>query len=67
MDIAELQRRFPFAYRALPEPYQNDSCLEFYEDINGNLIARAKEDQSAVLGEGEWMWLPLSMTWASIG
>lgn len=65
--LVELHDRFPFAYRGLPEPYQNDSCLEFYEDCNGNLIARATEDQKPILGEEEWMWMPLSMTWASIG
>lgn len=62
-----LHKRYPMAYLALPSAYQNDSCLEFYEDCNGNLVAAPKDDQKAILGDKEWLWCPLSMTWAEIG
>lgn len=29
MNTLELARQYPDAYEALPEPYQNDDCLEF--------------------------------------
>ena len=38
-DLKELQLRFPEAYNALPESYQNDSCLEFFLDANNYLCA----------------------------
>lgn len=38
LDYASVQTSFPEAWKALPEPYQNDSCLSFYLD-NGDLLA----------------------------
>lgn len=62
----ELAERYPLAFKALPEAYQGDSCLEFYEDVNGHLIATATDDQKTILGDDEWLWMPLSMTWCKI-
>lgn len=50
---SQLQVEYPQAYLALPIPYQNDSCLEFYQDCNKNLCAGPKEDQVSALGEWE--------------
>jgi hypothetical protein len=45
----ELRDKYPGAYNALPEAYQNDNCLTFFLDINNNLCAEYN------MG-GEWIW-----------
>ncbi len=61
---AQLQLEYPQAFQALPESYQADSCLDFYQDCNYNLCCGPKEDQVSALGEweavfdiekGEWL------------
>ena len=43
MDTRELSKRFPAAFAALPECYQNDDILSFYQDSFGVLWARERE------------------------
>jgi hypothetical protein len=49
----QLVEQYSQAYLALPIPYQNDSCLDFYQDCNRNLCCGPKEDQVSALGEWE--------------
>lgn len=49
MNTIELASKHPKAFDALPEPYQADSCLEFYES-NGRVFARPCVDQLSILG-----------------
>ena len=50
MTLNELEKKFPEAFAALPEPYQADSCLEFGVDDFGILYARPIASQVAHLG-----------------
>lgn len=43
MDTRELSHAFPKAFAALPECYQNDDVLSFYQDSSGVLWARERE------------------------
>ena len=63
MNEIELSRKHPRAFDALPEPYQNDSCLEFSDD-NGILIAKPRPDQIGVLGD--WTAVFNGLAWESI-
>ncbi len=48
-----LESEYPEAYKALPEPYQADSCLEFC--IDGlELLAYAAQGQEQAIGETVW-------------
>lgn len=58
----EVEKMFPEAYSALPEPYQNDSCLDFMFD-EGMLFAYPKHDQHDALGHWEAVYVPKSKTW----
>lgn len=50
MNTLDLSRKNRKAYDALPEPYRNDDCLEFfYKD--GELYAQPADGQSHL---GEW-------------
>lgn len=62
MNTQELSDKFPKEYAALPEPYQNDDCLEFIID-NGVIYCRPDRSQVSVLGN--WVsvfdgheWIP---------
>lgn len=39
LSYQQLREQHPEAWAALPDCYQNDSCLTFYTDVNGNLCA----------------------------
>ncbi len=45
----EFSRAYPEAFVALPEPYQNDSCLEF-SDAGEDLICYPLPGQENALG-----------------
>ena len=50
MNTMELCTKNPNAYEALPEAYQGDDCLYFYED-KGMLFCRPAEGQEGALGQ----------------
>jgi hypothetical protein len=52
-DIHHLCTHYRDAFAALPEPYQNDNCLDFYVDVNGGLCCTPKIGQEFALGEWE--------------
>lgn len=52
--IEQLELVYPAAYKALPEPYKNDSCLTFFIDNNGHLCAETDTDEEYVWFDGEW-------------
>lgn len=47
----EVQEKYPEAWARLPEPYQNDSCLEFYI-VEGDLFCAPEDGESAFLAIG---------------
>ena len=49
----ELEEQFPDAFSALPEPYQADSCLEFFLSSagGGTVFAKPKPEEIPVLGD----------------
>jgi hypothetical protein len=68
MNIQQLEKYYPDAYMALPEPYKCDSCLEFFE-IDQNyydldyigppqplLWARPVKGQETTIGNGPWVF-----------
>ena len=61
----QLRYTRPQAFAALPEPYQEDDCLMFYIDINGNLNAVPDEDNVAILGDWEMMFDSTSEAWVT--
>lgn len=54
LSYAQVQRDFPKAWESLPEPFKNDSVLEFFIDINGHLCASG----NLGVGEEEFLWDP---------
>lgn len=67
MDTLQLAHKDPAAFRALPDPYQADSCLTFYRR-NGKLYCKPCKDQTYILGK--WVarynrkmdnWEPVSL------
>lgn len=63
---SELEVKFPQAFAALPEPYQADSCLEFYIDCNSNICCAPKADQVNILGNWECMFDAIQREWILI-
>jgi hypothetical protein len=63
---AQLMVEFPQAFAALPEPYQSDSCLDFYQDCNYNLCCSPAEGQSFALGEWEAVFNSDKGEWIAI-
>lgn len=59
-DLQELQKRYPEAYAALPSSYQNDSCLTFFVDVNGNLIAQHDLGEEFMFTKGENKWIRIA-------
>lgn len=60
MNTKQLSKRYPMAFKSLPEPYQADDCIEFFEK-DGTLFAKAGKGQETILGmwvaffdDGEW-------------
>jgi hypothetical protein len=55
-NLERLQQLSPAAFDALPEPYQNDSCLDFFIDVNGNLCAELDIGGAFLFtDEGKWI------------
>lgn len=52
---SEVQSGWSKAFSGLPEPYQNDSCLEFWVD-DGTLYCRPAKGQEVALGDWECYW-----------
>ena len=59
---AEVMAQYPEAFAALPEPYQNDSCLEFWTD-QGDLFAAPEPGQESALGD--WVSMFLDPIWVT--
>ena len=55
---------YPEAFEALPEPYQNDSCLEFFLDSD-YLHCQPKHDQLAILGQWSCYYDPELQSWCN--
>ena len=55
-DLKWLQENYPQAYAGLLECYQNDSCLEFFLNELGHLMARGIPGDH--LENYQWAWLP---------
>ena len=62
MNTRELEKEYPAAFKALPECYQADDCLEFFIDHDW-LMAVPKPGQESVLGELEWWFDSDSNQW----
>ena len=60
--IRMLSKGFPEAFKALPEPYQNDDCLLFTFKEQ-KLTAMPREDQTFALGEWEAIYDPSLKSW----
>jgi hypothetical protein len=63
MNTRELEKQYPEAFKALPECYQADDCLEFYVDLDGSLMAIGKPGQEDILGELGWSFNPDTNQW----
>jgi len=55
----------PEAFAALPESYQADSCLQFFRNSRGSLIAAPLNDQVHALGEWEAFYHTGKKQWVS--
>lgn len=64
LTMRELVIFHPKAFEALPEPYQSDSCLVFWEDSDGALWCAPTDDQEVVLGKWESIYNPTTRDWA---
>lgn len=64
MTTLELAHKHPQAFKALPEPYQNDSCLEFGIDEFGRLWAKPKFGQGHALGFWVSYYNPAVQSWS---
>jgi len=64
--VETLRHTHPDAFAALPEPYQEDDCVVFYQDVNGNLCCEPDEDQTAVLGQWTSVYDHISGDWKLI-
>lgn len=53
--LDKLEASWPNAYKALPEPYRNDSCLVFFVDVNGHLCAESDFGEEYVWSDGVWL------------
>lgn len=60
----ELATTHPEAFAALPEGYQADDCLDYYEHW-GILFCRPKASQVQALGHWEAFYEPKSKQWRS--
>lgn len=58
LSYSQVQQEFPEAWKALPEPYREDSCLQFHKDNEDILWASPKESEIQILGDWEAMWNP---------
>lgn len=65
MNTMELANRYPEAFQALPEPYQADSCLRFWED-DGTLYAEPLEDQVEILGDWRSRFVERMKRWVRV-
>lgn len=62
MNERELAKQYPEAFAALPEPYQNDSCLVFWLD-NDEIWAAPLEEQADILGCWMAVFSPINREW----
>ena len=65
MNLLELATQYPHAFQDLPEPYQNDDCLFFWED-GGTLYATPSPDQTSVLGSWQARYDDVGCQWTYI-
>lgn len=61
--LEKLEKEYPEAYEALPEPYKNDSALVFFIDKNGNLCA---EGDFGTKSLEEYLWVTDTKEWVAI-
>lgn len=60
----ELAKTHPDAWEALPNPYREDECLEYFEHW-GILFCRPKASEVQALGHWEAFFEPRSKQWRS--
>lgn len=58
----ELAEVYPSAFEALPEPYQADSCLLFWDE-DGKVFTRPLDDQEHILGVWKCVFNPETKRW----
>ena len=61
----EFSKAHPDMFAALPEPYQNDSCLRFFQ-IKDGWCCSPEKDQEFALGVWEAMFNTKTKTWYQI-
>lgn len=67
MDLTWLCKNHIVAYQALPTPYQNDNCLEFWWDKKEHrLKCQPKKDQEFALGTWIAYYDPKQDTWLDV-
>lgn len=67
MSTLELASKYPEAFAALPIPYQNDDCLEFYLDEDGFTCCKPAPGQEQILGNWECCFDPVVNMWVGQG
>jgi len=60
-NLSLVEMHFPDAYKALPEPYKNDSCLSFYlcEGLGGEQELRARHDLGGTFAFRGMAWVEI--------
>ncbi len=63
----QLAQLYPDAFAALPDAYQNDTCLEFWVGMGSKgLFARPKKDQELALGRWVCIYVRKTNTWEQV-
>jgi len=65
LNTIQFSQEFPKPFLALPELYQNDSCLEFYSDTD-YLACSPTQDQISVLGDWKAFYNPDENNWVTL-
>lgn len=60
-----LIKNYKNAFNALPEPYQNDSCLEFWLQYD-RLYTQPKDAEKLVLGSWAARWDEVTQSWITL-
>ncbi len=59
----QFSKAFPEPFAALPEPYQNDSCLDFAVDDQGVVSCYPAKGQEEILGRWTAYYYPHLNNW----
>jgi hypothetical protein len=65
MNTLQLAHKNPKAFAALPEPYQADSCLTFY-NRNGTLYCKPAHGQERILGKWRCQYVAKYDNWEPV-